>query len=159
MRALLVLLPARVVDIVVKEAMKLALLHIKRQATAQAERRRRSLLATRAEYRHIRTSVAKVSGVLQDICETRLCETCWSRGWHIPEGNELREKYFHQRSNHWSIPINVQYLRRVTLPLASVCWRRIQSLDRSDTKVIRERVLTTNPAMKAPESTKGKETP
>ncbi|CAN0155658.1 unnamed protein product [Scytosiphon promiscuus] len=52
LRALLVLLPAKVVKNVVKVAMDGAVLHRRRTATADAERRRRSLLSSRAQFRH-----------------------------------------------------------------------------------------------------------
>lgn len=49
------LLPAKVMDGVVKVAMEKALLHTRRTKTAEAERRRRSLLSSRAEFRHTRS--------------------------------------------------------------------------------------------------------
>lgn len=52
LRALLVLLPAKVMKNVVKVAMEGAVLHRRRTATADAERRRRSLLSSRAQFRH-----------------------------------------------------------------------------------------------------------
>lgn len=54
LRALLVLLPAKVMDGVVKAAMERAMLHSRRTATADAERQRRSLLLSRAQFRHTR---------------------------------------------------------------------------------------------------------
>ena len=59
LRALLVLLPAKVMDGVVKEAMERAMLHTRRTATADAERQRRSLLLSRAQFRHTRTQSSK----------------------------------------------------------------------------------------------------
>lgn len=67
LRALLVLLPAKIMDAVVKVAMDGAVLHRRRTATAEAERRRRSLLSSRAQFRHTRSEQAKV----------RVHEDCW----------------------------------------------------------------------------------
>lgn len=63
LRALLVLLPAKIMKGVVKAAMEGALLHAQRTATAEAERRRRSLLSTRAEFRHTINRPPKVGVV------------------------------------------------------------------------------------------------
>lgn len=120
-RALLVLLPARVVDVVVKKAMHLAILHMKREATAQAERRRRSLLATRAEYRHIRTSAPKVT-YFKEICETRLVK------YSAAGGGTFLERLTSVENNIFACErTNGRYLRRVLCPSAAVCWREESS--------------------------------
>lgn len=60
LRALLVLLPAKIMKGVVKAAMEGAMLHTRRTATAEAERRRRSLLLSKAQFRHTTASSPKV---------------------------------------------------------------------------------------------------
>lgn len=60
LRALLVLLPAKVMDSVVKEAMEGAALYIRRKVTSEAERQRKSLASNRAEFRHTRKKEPKV---------------------------------------------------------------------------------------------------
>ncbi|CAM9333209.1 unnamed protein product [Ectocarpus fasciculatus] len=52
LRALLVLLPAKLMNGVIKSAMEGAMLHTRRTATADAEKRRRLLLSSRAQFRH-----------------------------------------------------------------------------------------------------------
>lgn len=64
LRALLVLLPAKVVKNVVKVAMEGAMLHRRRTATADAERRRRSLLSSRAQFRHTMHNTREVRQAL-----------------------------------------------------------------------------------------------
>ncbi|CAM9253696.1 unnamed protein product, partial [Ectocarpus sp. 4 AP-2014] len=59
LRALLVLLPAKLMNGVIKAAMEGAMLHTRRTATADAEKRRRSLLASRAQFRHTAKNTIK----------------------------------------------------------------------------------------------------
>ncbi len=67
LRALLVLLPAKIMKGVVKVAMEGAMLHTQRIATAEAERRRRSLLSSRAQFRHTMTKPRRV-GASFELC-------------------------------------------------------------------------------------------
>lgn len=54
-------MPAKIMKGVVKAAMEGAMLHSQRTATAEAERRRRSLLSSRAQFRYNITQSPKVS--------------------------------------------------------------------------------------------------
>lgn len=58
------LLPAKVMKGVVKAAMEGAMLHTQRTATADAERRRRSLLSSKAPFRHTMTKSPTVGASL-----------------------------------------------------------------------------------------------
>lgn len=53
-------LPAKIMNVVVREAMQRALLHRKRTAIAEAERQRRSFLRSRAQFRHTMEAKPKV---------------------------------------------------------------------------------------------------
>lgn len=60
LRGLLILVPARLMDVVVKEAMQRAVVHVRKIAEANAESQRRTLLATKAAYKHSKGQTAKV---------------------------------------------------------------------------------------------------
>lgn len=60
LQALLVLLPARLMDTVAKAAIYRGVCHMRKTKTAQAERRRRSLMSTKAKFNHNRTVQQKV---------------------------------------------------------------------------------------------------
>lgn len=67
------LLPAKVVSVVVRAAMEGAVLHARRTATAMAERRRRSLLSSRAQFRHNMEKNPKVGVLLGFVSRDSLC--------------------------------------------------------------------------------------
>lgn len=56
LRALLVMMPAKVMEFVLKTAVDRAVLHLRRTATAEAERQRHKLASSKAEFRHTRQS-------------------------------------------------------------------------------------------------------